>query len=277
MIIHWKKSLFALNEFYGSHIKEDPKIKADVHAYYYQKHPTKFDHRFTIHREVFSLCIDLHKSEEELRKEMNRTTRYQINKGSRDNLTIKVISDPDLNDIKEYAAFFDPFAKEKKIKQCRLDKLQSAALNKMLVITYVHHKDGRKLAGHAYITNQKRALMFYSCSGRFANSDIPGICVSRANRYLHWQNILYFKNLGYEIYDFMGLTIDPDNIAQQNINKFKRGFGGIETVEYQSFIPQNLKGKLLIVLLKFLWRNQMELIKNGEYPITNYLKEVNNN
>lgn len=143
-----------------------------------------------------------------------------------------------------------------------------------LIITYALHEDGRRLASHLYIVNNKRAVMFYSCSGRFSNSDIPQLELGRANRYLHWKDILFFKYKNYDYYDFLGLSIDKNNKAQQNINNFKKGFGGFEVVEHQSYIAQNMRGMLLLFALRLMWRKQHELIRGEQLPVSRYLTSM---
>lgn len=274
MTIQWKKYGFTLNEMYGAE-KDTPNLpKADLHAYFQQQEPMQHHHRFTLHKQVLTLCIDLQQSEENLRKDMNRTTRYQLNKGARDNLKVEHLDSPTIQDINNFEAFFNPFAEEKSIELCRTDKLKSLCNQGKLIISNVYHPDGRKMASHLYIATGVRAIMLYSCSGRFANADIPGLEIGRANRFLHWQDMLYFKAKGYDYYDFLGLSIDPGDESQQNVNKFKKGFGGFEIIEYQSFIPQNLRGTLLAIALKLMWRKQRELIRGEGKPVHTYLAEM---
>lgn len=131
------------------------------------------------------------------------------------------------------------------------------------MISYVYHKYGHKLASHLYIANGKRAIMLYSCSTRFEEDDIPPIEIGRANRYLHWQDMLLFKKRGYLGYDFLGLSIDENDREQQNINTCKIGFGGEEEINYNSYVPQTYKGMLMLLLLRWKWRNQPELVQRS--------------
>lgn len=274
MGVHWSKYLFTFNEIYQNTKVPEYLPNADIHAYMQQKELVQFDTLFTIHKQVLTLMIDLKKTETELRQDMNRTTRYQINKASRDRLRLQYITKPTLEDIDEFATFFNPFAKEKNIELCKKGKLISFMERDKLIITYVYHKDGRKLASHLYIVSKKRAVMLYSCSGRFENDDIPSLEIGRANRYLHWHDILFFKENNFDYYDFLGLSIDKNNIPQQNINTFKLGFGGFKVIEYHSYVPQNIRGKLLLLALKFKWRKQPEIIRGNHLPVNNYLMNI---
>ena len=252
MIVQWKKYIFKINEIYGSPIIKKGAPKADVHAYFQQSKFIKSKLKYSIYKRVKTLCIDLNKTEEELKKEMNKTTRYQINKAGRDNLSVEHIIKPTNKDVQEFIVFFNPFAKEKGIELCLEDKIQSLKANDHLLISNVYHKDGRKLGSHLYMVDGIRATMLYSCSGRFTETDIPPIQIGRANRFLHWQDLLFLKAENYKVYDFLGLSIDKKNKAQQNINDFKRGFGGYEEIGYQSVVPKTIKGMLMILLLKIL-------------------------
>lgn len=262
MIIQWKKYIFTINDIYGTS-KDAVLPKADVHAYFQQSDLIDADKKLALHKKVKTLCIDLQKSEEQLRKEMNRTTRYQINKAGKDNLKIKHLSEPTKADIVEFATFFNPFAKEKGIEICREDKVKALQRSNRLVISYVFHPDGRKLASHLYIIDGNRATMLYSCSGRFTATDIPPLEIGRANRFLHWQDILYFKQEAYATYDFLGLSINEKDKDQQNINKFKKGFGGREEFQFQSFVPQTKLGIVMLFLLRIKWHKQIERIQRG--------------
>jgi lipid II:glycine glycyltransferase (peptidoglycan interpeptide bridge formation enzyme) len=69
--------------------------------------------------------------------------------------------------------------------------------------------------------------------------------IGRANRLLHWEDILYFKDQGYEIYDLGGVTLNQSNKEGQAIARFKECFGGSLVKEYKSWIPVSFKGWVL--------------------------------
>lgn len=61
--------------------------------------------------------------------------------------------------------------------------------------------------------------------------------VGMANRFLHFENIKYFKENGYEEYDFGGYAYNTQDKHLQNINAFKAAFGGVlsEQSDYYSY------------------------------------------
>lgn len=277
MIIQWRKFIFTINEIYEDNRQNVHLKKAAIHAYFQQPRPVETHRRFSIHRKSLHLCIDLKKSEKELLKEMSRKTRYKVNRAKRsDNVTIKYIEYPELNDIEAFAQFYNSFARAKGIATCKIEKLISLMENNMLVIMSVYHADGRILVSNAMIANKGTAIGLYSASARFFYRNVTGQFVSRANRYLHWCGITYFKQLGYHTFDLMGLKMNVTNKDYQKVNEFKRSFGGNEIIQYQSFIPQNLLGTLCVWMLKFLWRNNLEVLENKQMPVKEYPESEKN-
>lgn len=275
MITQWSKYMFKINEFYDRSIINDGYKRADIHAYFQQPAPVKTKKRFAIHRRALHLCIDLRKSEEALMKEMSKKTSYKIRRALRDDVVVSYVCHPDVHAVKEFARFYDAFAEAKGIESCKQEKLMALIEKDMLTITYVKYLDGRTLAASVTITNKNTAIGLFNASGRFLHQDISGQVISRANRYLHWCEILHFKNLGYETFNMMGLTLDKENTDMSKISEFKRSFGGEDRVIYQSFIPQTFLGITLIWLLKYLWRNNPEVMKNEQLTTMEYPKERN--
>jgi lipid II:glycine glycyltransferase (peptidoglycan interpeptide bridge formation enzyme) len=100
---------------------------------------------------------------------------------------------------------------------------------------------------HAYVISDNTARLHQSCS-LFRNSDNSEYrnLVARANRYLHWDDIVYFKKLGLLWYDLGGWYGGNENKEQLAINVFKESFGGLLKEEYSYFIPWTIKGKISI-------------------------------
>ena len=96
---------------------------------------------------------------------------------------------------------------------------------------------------HAYHVGYDRATLLHSASVLRAESgQALRTKVGRANRYHHWRDILYFKQLGLRIYDFGGWYEKKEDRARLNINKFKEGFGGNIVKTYTCERPLTLRG-----------------------------------
>lgn len=80
--------------------------------------------------------------------------------------------------------------------------------------------------------------------------------IGRANKYLHWQDILYFKEKGMKSYDWGGCGEEE---AVANISSFKRKFGGKEMIVYDGITANNRIGKLACYYLKI--KNRISLRK----------------
>jgi lipid II:glycine glycyltransferase (peptidoglycan interpeptide bridge formation enzyme) len=76
--------------------------------------------------------------------------------------------------------------------------------------------------------------------------------IARANRLLHWEDIKYFRDLKYLIYDFGGIDLDLSNKETKTIGEFKKGFGGQIVKEYKSFVPVTAKGLICLIYRKIL-------------------------
>lgn len=159
-------------------------------------------------------------------------------------LNYRFIKRPSSGDILAFCNAYNNFAINKKLPLCNQNKLFFFAGQKALVITNVHHADtGDLLCQHAFISNKERARLLYSVSNFrvHANDSFQRRYIGKVHRSLHWFEINKFKDLDYKIYDLGGLAQCQDP-QLDNINYFKRGFGGEELKEYVNFIPQNLKG-----------------------------------
>ncbi|HLR53348.1 MAG TPA: hypothetical protein VK078_01325 [Pseudogracilibacillus sp.] len=272
MVIHWKKYLVRVNEFYGkgSNILLQP--KADIHAYFQLSSPMQTTKKNCIHRQTLHLQINLDKSEQALLQDMSRTTRYKIRRAKKDGLTISYTIEPDSTDVKAFSDFYNSFARAKGIESCKDKKLIALMESKQLIIMSVYQKNGLMLASSAIIANNKTAIGLYTASARFAYREISGQLMSRANRYLHWGELIYFKDKGFHTFDLMSLTIDKNNTDHQKVNHYKRSFGGEERYVYQSFIPQSVFGVLSVWGLKILWRNNSEIIKGRKQTTVKQLE-----
>ena len=74
--------------------------------------------------------------------------------------------------------------------------------------------------------------------------------IGRANRLLHWHEILTLKDLGFELYDLGGIPLDSADQEKNDIARFKLEFGGKLLVEYNGVLPTNVVGRMLVPLAR---------------------------
>lgn len=129
MIIQWRKYIFAINDIYGIDMVKANIPPADVHCYFLLLDFVNTRKKGSLQKRVKTLCIHLSKDEGQLKKEMNRTTRYQINRVGRDDLSIKTLKSPTKEDIKAFIDFSIHLHKKKalnyvtRIKSSRLERV----------------------------------------------------------------------------------------------------------------------------------------------------------
>lgn len=171
-----------------------------------------------------TLFIDLSIDENTLFKNIAKNTRYKINRAEREG----VITSQDT--IENFRYFFNNFAPSKGLK--KLSKLNIKSLKPFMIITKSELK-GTVLAMHAYLIDKecKRVRLLYSATINRKQTDIDLNLMGRANRLLHWKDILTFKNMKLAIYDWGGIAGYSDNPETSGIDAFKQSFGGYPVIE----------------------------------------------
>ena len=85
------------------------------------------------------------------------------------------------------------------------------------------------LVYHTYILDEKRVRLYQSASQFRTDESITTKVIGFANRYLHYEDMLFFKRIGKEQYDWGGAGRTED---VESITKFKESFGGTPCVFY---------------------------------------------
>lgn len=192
-----------------------------------------------------TLQKDLTKNVEELFLEISKSTRKQIKQAQKDpSLHSMIISDPTDEEILLFRDFYNQFAETKNTYYCSPFHVKTLKLlrdQKALVLTKVVGSDQQPICYRVYAADGKRAMPFYSAS-HFRLTDDANVkrLAGKAHRLLKWDDMLWFKSKGYQIYDSGGLTNDV------NIRNFKLEFGGEIVTEYSGYLSHSLKGNVLL-------------------------------
>ena len=168
-----------------------------------------------------SWILDITKPEEELLKEMRKTTRYLIKKTEKDGVQIKMSDDPD--DIEKFwpvyqatvnRQHFTPFSKSYLRQEFEL-----FAKDKQAAFFFGVYQ-GKVIAA--------AIIIFYGKSGFYHHSGSLQIFDKiNASYLLQWRVIQEAKRRGYVQYNFWGIS--PDSRPQHpwaGLSLFKKGFGG---------------------------------------------------
>ena len=126
--------------------------------------------------------------------------------------------------------------------------MKSAREQGFLYLTCASNEE-EVLVWHSYLGDGKITRLLQSCSSyREADGQYRNL-VGRANRLLHWEDEKTFKGMGYETYDWGGIS-NREEI--RNITAFKKSFGGEQVDLYNYKKINTFKGKVYSFLTTIL-------------------------
>ena len=167
-----------------------------------------------------TLHNNLLEDENDLFSKIAKNTKYEINRAKKEGVETKIAS------LDEFLPFFNDFAPIKHLKKLTSNNLK--AYSESLVITKAF-LDDVVFAMHAYVMDREegRARLLYSATVNRNTSTIDLNLVGRANRLLHWNDMLMFKELGLSIYDCGEVVGDIEAKETQEIDVFTMPYGGV--------------------------------------------------
>lgn len=223
-----------------------------------------------------SIEMSLLDSPNEFLQKMSKNTRYKVRRAlNKDGLYTELLMDISEQELSEFFTFYNSFADLKNLGHIGEAKVRKLATDGMYAITKCYGSDGTLLVEHTYYLDKKdsRVMLATSCSLYRKDEYVQyKNLIGRANRMLHFQDMLYFKDAGYHIYDFNGIS----NFSEETmaIADFKKGFGG-KVITYQSgFAIPCKKIKLIDRKLENLVREQeKDIIIYGFGEIGKYVRD----
>jgi lipid II:glycine glycyltransferase (peptidoglycan interpeptide bridge formation enzyme) len=224
---------FQKNHFKRTHIffAKRPKISHSIGFYDYFRCES-LNNIFGFKRnDSYTKLIDLTKSPDEILNHFNKTTRYQVKRAIQQEAKFSI--EPDSN---VFVDFYNDFARLKNLALMEGSYLNSFK-NNLFISKAIH--DDECLVMHANIIDfdLKRVHMFSSASHfRNVSNHEKRTFIGQLNRFLHFKDIIYAKNINMLLYDLGGYALNTKNKSLQNINKFKDGFGG-ELKRESTYVP----------------------------------------
>lgn len=194
--------------------------------------------------ERWTILIDLGKDKERLWSGVDKNARNEIRRAERELVEARRWSVPGDSVIRDFADFFDVFAAQKNLSGVSRDRLKLLAANGCLHLSMAC-SGGAVMVWHAYVCAQGRARLLHSASQFRALRQEDRNSIGRANRYLHWADLLAFKESGYSVLD-MGGWDSAGSEAVQRINDFKKKFGGSIAREFFCTRPCTVKGRVAV-------------------------------
>ena len=205
-----------------------------------------------INIEAWTLLTDLTGTDSDLMALWDIDTGKQVRRAEREGILVEQYDCRHSNILNYFSTFYHNFAESKSeakdileisVKLCMLKRIANSG---MLKVTKAVGRNGEPLVCRVYIAADGRVRGLHSASlFRKTQSSEHRHYVGRANRYLHVQNILYFKHQGYSKYDMGGWYSGKDNESLLRVNRFKEAFGGRVVCEYDSIYGSTLLGRCL--------------------------------
>lgn len=188
-------------------------------------------------REFVTLVNDLTEDADAIKSHFSKSCKYKVNRAAREDVQLTIMTGDQITDeeIDRFLEFFGAFWESKgsrftshdSVRRDLVDYRDAGALTLAYAVVA-----GQTAIYHTHIHDDKTARLLHSASLYPLQEDEEGNTknlIGMANRYLHYQEMLYFKEKGMSVYDWGGAGRDEDVI---NITEFKESFGGEERVYY---------------------------------------------
>lgn len=218
---------------------------SDLILFYHWKEPVNR----SAQAEVHSLQIDLTEEESAIFGRFSSSTRNQVNRAKKEGVVFESWTEPPGRIIDEFFSFFGEFERERGLGggSANSEWLRGYAAQGGILLTRASDPGGKMLVWHSYYRNQQwvrqlQSVSFFSSSQEKDERN----AVARANRFLHWMDMLECRRLGISHFDFGGIYSGSSDEKLLRVNAFKQEFGGTRTLRYHSILPVSLKGKALL-------------------------------
>jgi hypothetical protein len=200
------------------------------------------------HSSVFhSLLIDLAPDETALWQNVRKGCRYEIGRAEHtDGVVYRRVETSDEATLERFRQFYDRFAQKKGLPAVRPNWLAAGLASGAVELSYATDAEGHDLVWHSYYRAPDRVRLLHSASALAAHGD-TGLSnlLGRANRYLHWRDIINYKSEGIAIYDMGGWYAGSDDQLKVGINTFKEQFGGRIVHEYNCDVLLTVRARIV--------------------------------
>lgn len=174
------------------------------------------------HELGFTVCNDLRQSKDQLWNNFKDYDRYEIRRAERLGSRVRITRNE--NDAEEkFLALFNDFARAKSgVWPISKQVVQRFRHNADILVV---HLDERPFVVNLVLLDpdSRRVRGLYNASIRLSVNDRKETrLVGNLNRLLHWRNMCLYKDEGFELYDWRGISED----GKDGRSRFKLSFGG---------------------------------------------------
>ena len=215
--------------------------KADIVKYYQSSINNKKGSK-----NFFSNIIDLKNSKEFIKSNFRKSLINEINQAEKKfNFDIIYDYSPDEHSINSFINFFNNFAKNKNINFADKSKLQRLKGNIVFSKALMRNNI---LVWHVYIFDDFKFRLLYSSNNVSCDNEFRKIIV-RANKLLHFKDIIYAKEKKFKVYDFGGISNNEGKL--NGVDEFKLGFSKQLECTYNFTFANSFKGNILLFIIRF--------------------------
>lgn len=191
--------------FVGTHFKD---AKVEMSKLLYKKSAS------------YTLVNDLNLGDEVILTNMDKGTKYEVKRSIKEGeVKIEKVS------LEIFIEVYNRFAETKGLNIISHDMMN---FDPEIIIRGAYLSNSLA-AAHAYTYSKELGIvrLLYSVTEprMYEDAELRSK-IGRTNRFLHYDDMRYFKKQGYTTYDFGGFAKDTQDKGLLGINKFKSGFGG---------------------------------------------------
>jgi hypothetical protein len=201
----------------------------------------------------YTMVLDLGVEVVALFAAMSPDTRTKVRRANREGAVANLWRNPDDKVVRQFSAFYDQFARQKKLSPISGAGLRALRQSGLLAISNVIAASGETLVWHSYVCAGPRVRLLQSASlFRSLQGSGDRNTIGRANRFLHCRDMLAFKSAGVRIYDFGGWYAGHTDADLLRVNRFKEEFGGKVELGYQCERGLTLLGKCALIVKRIV-------------------------
>lgn len=220
-----------------------------INRYRYAKFHTDIPYQ-----EADTLVSDLTEEEEALISHFTKNCRYEIRRAPKEGIVCECRVGKELTReaIEKFGQFFEEFWKSKGMKaqskEHYIKEITEYAARDAFAISTAKLGD-KILVYHTYIVGDDFVRLYQSASQFREDASVPYQLIGMANRFLHKEDMLFFKAQGKQVYDWGGAGKGEDVAS---ITRFKEAFGGEPLAVYEWEEVIGIKARIVKGLIKLL-------------------------
>ncbi|RHW36761.1 hypothetical protein D1B33_10245 [Lysinibacillus yapensis] len=231
------RKLFALpvNIVYFKPLKSDSRFEPKIVQYTHILKPSRqLKGQKTVH-------INLKQDENTLLHGMSKQVINLLDQNRISSWKITRLHHPKREELLEFQQIYNRFAKgenDRKLTKSDIQTLQLLQEQGGLVITKLENEEAETICTRIYAVSDEVVMVLYHSGQEIMSEQMN----KGANYFLCWENIRYFRTLGYQIYDF------GDIKNSNELEEIKENFGGKTVTVFSGYVTKSLFGNLMLHL-----------------------------